>query len=165
MSIVTKTGDKGETQLYSGERVKKSNSRIEAVGLLDELNAELAGLNLENVQEGLFYLGAILADTRIGENAMVLDMELKSLEKEIIDLEAKLPPLDTFILPGGHPQAIQAHRARAVCRRAERCISQISGLPKNALPYLNRLSDYLFCVARHINKENQVEELPWISKK
>ena len=163
MSIVTKTGDSGQTSLYSMERVPKSHLRIEAVGTIDELNANLAGLHLEEIQEDLFYLGSILADTRTQEDAVVLDMDLQIMEKQIGDMEGKLPPLKNFILPGGHPDAIRVHIARAVCRRAERIVSQIPGLPKNVLPYLNRLSDYLFMLARKLNHDHGVAETIWKS--
>lgn len=163
MSIVTKTGDKGETSLYSLERVPKSHLRIEAVGTIDELNAHLAGLRLEEIQENLFHLGAILADTRVSQDAVVLDMDLQTLEKQIGNMEDKLPPLKNFILPGGCPDAIKAHIARAVCRRAERIVSQIPSLPKNVLPYLNRLSDFLFILARTINHREGYKDSLWKS--
>lgn len=161
MSIVTKSGDHGETSLYSGERVKKSDPRIEAVGALDELNSNLAGLELEDIQENIFAIGALVADTRTDSARVVLEEELAQLEKSIYELEAELPPLKNFILPGGHPLACQAHRARAICRRAERGVSQIPSLPKNVIPYLNRLSDYLFTLARKINMDTKTDELIW----
>jgi cob(I)alamin adenosyltransferase len=164
MSIVTKTGDHGETSLYSLERVSKSHLRIEAVGTLDELNAHLAGLGLEEIQRRLFELGAILADTRHAEDNSTFEAELTALENHLFDLEPTLPPLQNFILPGGTPQAIRTHEARAICRRAERIISQIAPLPKNVLPYLNRLSDFLFIAARKFNHDAGVEEVVWNSK-
>lgn len=162
MSIVTKTGDNGETSLYSLERVPKSHLRIEAVGTLDELNAHLAGLQLEEIQRDLFALGAVLADTR--STALTFEHELATLEKELYEVESTLPPLQNFILPGGCPKAIRTHEARAICRRAERIISQIEGLPKNVLPYINRLSDFLFIAARKFNHDADVEEIVWNSK-
>ena len=165
MSIITKTGDKGDTSLYSMERVPKSHLRIEAVGTLDELNAHLAGLKIEEIQEDIFYLSSLIADTRIPEDAVVLDMELQILEKRALNLEDKLPPLKNFILPGGCPEAIRTHEARAICRRAERIVSQLSPLPKNILPYLNRLSDFLFILARTFNQKAGVKEIVWTSKK
>lgn len=161
MSIVTKSGDQGETSLYSGERVKKSDPRVEAVGALDELNSNLAELELEDIQENIFTIGALVADTRPAARSTVLEKELAQLEKSIYELEAELPPLKNFILPGGHPLACQAHRARAICRRAERRVSQIPDLPKNVIPYLNRLSDYLFTLARKINVDTKTDELIW----
>ncbi len=165
MSIVTKTGDQGETSLYSGERVAKANLRIDAVGALDELSAHLAGLGLESIQEDLFVLGAAIADSRCTEEQVILQDELEALEKRTYEVEASLPPLMNFILPGGHVLAIQAHKARAVCRRAERAISQVKPLPKNALAYINRLSDFLFIFARNINHREGIEEVIWKSKK
>lgn len=164
MSIVTKTGDHGETSLYSLERVPKSHLRIEAVGTLDELNAHLAGLGMEDLQRRLFELGAILADTRKGEDTRTFEQELATLETQLFDIESALPALQNFILPGGCPAAIRTHEARAICRRAERIVSQIEGLPKNVLPYLNRLSDFLFIAARKFNHDAGVEEVVWNSK-
>jgi cob(I)alamin adenosyltransferase len=161
MSIVTKTGDHGETSLYSLERVPKSHLRIEAVGTLDELNAHLAGLGLEEIQRQIFELGAILADSR---SLAPFEKELNALETQLYEIEGALPPLQNFILPGGTPQAIRTHEARAICRRAERIISQIEGLPKNVLPYINRLSDFLFIAARKFNHDAGVEETVWNSK-
>lgn len=161
MSIVTKTGDQGQTSLYSGERVAKSDPRIEAVGALDELSAHLAGLGLEFIQEDLFSLGAAVADLRRNDEPEFLDAELKKMEGDIYDMEAELPPLKNFILPGGHPLAIRAHEARAVCRRAERSLSQVHPLPKNVLPYVNRLSDFLFMFARKLNFKEGISEVIW----
>ncbi len=161
MSIVTKTGDQGQTSLYSLERVAKSHLRIEAVGTLDELNAHLAGLGLEEIQRRLFELGAILADTRSNRT---FETELATLETQLYEMETALPALQNFILPGGCSKAIRTHEARAICRRAERIISQIEGLPKNVLPYINRLSDFLFIAARKFNHDAGVEETVWNSK-
>lgn len=141
MSISTKTGDGGETSLLSGERVKKSDPRIHFVGTLDELNSHIGlirsqgadklvdGMILEQVQKDLFEVGAGKAP------------QLTQLEAELHKLESQLPPLTKFILPGGAPLAALTHVARAVCRRAER-------LSPEASPYLNRLSDFLFLLAR-----------------
>lgn len=144
MSIATKTGDGGETSLLSGERVKKSDPRIHFVGSLDELNSHIGLLRLygadtivkneilEQVQKDLFALGA-------GKEPPA--GQLHKLETQLKILEAQLPPIRQFILPGGSLLACQAHVARAVCRRAER----LSPAPS---PYLNRLSDFLFLLAR-----------------
>lgn len=161
MSIVTKTGDQGQTSLYSGERVPKSDPRIEAVGALDELNAHLAGLGLESIQSELFSLGAAVADLRRKDEPEFLATELKKMEAEIYAMEAELPPLKNFILPGGHTLAIRAHEARAVCRRAERHLSQVQSLPQNVLPYVNRLSDFLFMFARKLNFKEGISEVIW----
>lgn len=165
MSIITKTGDQGITSLYSGERVPKSDARIDAVGALDELNAHLAGLDLEHIQSALFTLGAAVADMRRTEDEIILVEELTELENSAYEIEATLPPLMNFILPGGHPHAIQAHQARAVCRRAERLVSGLSTLPKNGIVYLNRLSDFLFVFARSINLKEGAKEVIWKSRK
>lgn len=148
MSIVTKTGDKGETSLLNGTRVPKSDPRIEFVGDLDELSAQLGHVNrpeIQRIQRDLFELGA---GREMGE-------ALKRIEQELYALEPTLPPLKNFILPGGHPDAARLHLARAVCRRAERHAGKS--------PYLNRLSDYLFLLARQVNLENNVEEIIWKS--
>lgn len=165
MSIITKTGDQGITSLYSGERVPKSDPRIDAVGALDELSAHLAGLGLEHIQSALFTLGAAVADMRRTEEEVILTEELAELESKTYEIEATLPPLTNFILPGGHPLAIEAHKARAVCRRAERLVSELSTLPKNGLVYLNRLSDFLFVFARSINLKEGAKEVIWKSGK
>ncbi len=168
MSIVTKTGDKGETSLFDGSRVSKSDERIVALGEIDELNAQLGllashanavhrGLLLK-LQNQLFELGALLANPKATGN---MSSALQDLEAETERLEKSLPPLQNFILPGGHPRAAQAHLARAVCRRAERSLSCIQVLPEAALPFLNRLSDTLFILARHFNLEEKTDEILW----
>lgn len=161
MSIVTKTGDQGQTSLYSGERVAKSDPRVEAVGTLDELNAQLAGLRLEAVQRALFTLGAAVANLKQKDDDAFLLAELQDLEKELYAIEATLPPLQNFILPGGHPDAIRLHLARTVCRRAERLLTTLTPLPKNAVPYVNRLSDFLFVVARQVNHQKGIPDVIW----
>lgn len=152
MSISTRTGDDGTTALASGERVQKSDQRIDFVGTLDELNAHIGLLRgkgadkispyLEIIQNDLFELGS-------GQTPPV-----EPLEAELEKLEAELPPLQNFILPGGLELAAEAHLARAVCRRAER-------LSPSPSPYLNRLSDYLFLVARKCNIASQRQEQIW----
>ncbi len=143
-SISTKTGDGVETSLLSGERVKKSDPRIHFVGTLDELNSHIGLIRsqgadqlvssgiLEQVQKDLFEIGAGKVP------------QISQLEAELEGIESQLPPLQQFILPGGTSLAAQAHVARAVCRRAER----LSPTPS---PYLNRLSDFLFLLARKAN--------------
>lgn len=166
MSIVTRTGDQGETHLFSGERVSKTHSRVEAYGSLDELCSLLGVLRAESkesaylvtVQQDLFELGALLANPNAKGS---MGTALQVLEKELFTLEATLPPLQYFILPGGSHRAALAHLARTVCRRAERQAIQIESLPEGILPYLNRLSDYLFLLARSWNQEEGILELPW----
>jgi cob(I)alamin adenosyltransferase len=158
MSIVTKTGDRGETSLYSGDRVSKAHPRIEAVGTLDELNAHMAFLNLPHLQNQLFELGALVANpASMGSMTQALQL----LEEETAALEATQPALQNFILPGGHDLAKHAHVARAVCRRAERILTQIEGLPEGVVPFMNRLSDYLFLFAREANLSTNTPEVIW----
>ncbi|MEK9159714.1 MAG: cob(I)yrinic acid a,c-diamide adenosyltransferase [Patescibacteria group bacterium] len=161
MSIVTKTGDKGETGLYNGERVKKSDPRMEALGDIDELSSQLGFLQapeIQKLQRDLFELGALVGNP---DGAGNMTAALAALEKEVEILEPTLPPLHNFILPGGHPAAARLHLARAVCRRAERHLSILTPLPADALPYLNRLSDYLFLLGRQANLKNGVPEILW----
>lgn len=187
MKIYTGSGDRGKTGLFSGERVAKHDERIEAYGDLDELNSVIgvliAGLPLDGgglgpelrgIQSGLLAIGAWLA-TAPGAPAAAalapLDPEgARGLECAIDRLDAGLPPLAGFILPGGHPGAARAHVARTVCRRAERrVVALAAGVTdaaaaeqiQRAIVYLNRLSDYFFVLARHINRLQGVEERLW----
>lgn len=165
MSIATRTGDDGSTSLYSGERVSKSHLRIQTVGTLDELNAVLgtvdsAIFDLSEIQNELFDLGALVADTKITKE---FAQPLARLDAAIESLEAELPPLRQFILPGGHPESAKIHVARTVARRAERFMCQIETLPKSGYEYLNRLSDYLFLAARKVNLDTNSSERVWSS--
>lgn len=167
MKIYTKTGDKGETSLYRGGRVPKDAPRLEAYGTLDELNSmlglalshlELADVRqqLEKVQADLFNLGAELA-TMGSEKPRwhVVAQDVRDLEAWIDAMEEGLPPLTTFILPGGHPAGAALHVARTIARRAERAIVQVRRdspeLEPLIIEYVNRLSDYLFVLARSVN--------------
>jgi cob(I)alamin adenosyltransferase len=177
------SGDRGRTSLLSGERVEKSHGRIEAVGDVDELNSLLGALvaalpekqeklrdELEGVQADLFHVGAWLA-TSPGSPTLEMLREIgpghtKAIEAAIDRIEATLPPLRSFILPGGHPTAAWAHIARAVCRRAERQVSRLAaGEPaerlRSVIAYLNRLSDYLFVVARFCNALHGIPDKMW----
>ncbi|MCL4397975.1 cob(I)yrinic acid a,c-diamide adenosyltransferase [Patescibacteria group bacterium] len=140
MKIYTKKGDKGETGLIGGKRVPKTDPVVEALGTIDELNAHLGNLNLplEKIQQDLMALASEVAG---GKKARVNE---KWLEKEIDRMEKELPPLHNFILPTG-----SVHLARAVCRRTERRVTAVLGYSK----YLNRLSDYLFVLARWVTRE------------
>jgi len=181
MKIYTKTGDKGRTGLFGGGRVPKSHARLEAYGTLDELNAHLGGcaaltghddlraLAIE-AQSRLLDLGAHLATPKSAKKAQaalpVLDPEtVSSLEAAIDRLEAELPALTTFILPGGNAEAAALHVARAVCRRAERAVVRIPGgrtqVHPVVLPYLNRLSDLLFVMARVATRRGGAPETTW----
>ncbi len=180
MKIYTKTGDRGETGLFGGQRVQKNNTRIQAYGTVDELNAFIGVLcdstedqwiktHLINIQHRLFSLGAYLATPPKEEKASlevpdVFQEDIEVLEKEMDRMDAALEPLRNFILPGGHLQVSFAHLARTVCRRAEReviTLHQQETLAPLAIQYLNRLSDYFFILARYLAKELDVKEVLW----
>lgn len=188
MKIYTGTGDRGKTSLFSGERVLKNSPRIEAYGSLDELNSVIGAIaaametvpkrlaqELQSVQTELLNAGAWLATTPDSESIQRLSpftqRPAESLEKAIDRLDAELPELRSFILPGGHLSAAMAHTARTICRCAERRVidlieaekvqQQTQDSMQNILIYLNRLSDYLFVVARYCNFLHQIEDTPW----
>ncbi|MCB9893361.1 MAG: cob(I)yrinic acid a,c-diamide adenosyltransferase [Planctomycetes bacterium] len=182
MKIYTKTGDDGSTGLFGGGRVAKHDLRVEAYGTVDELNAILGvalceegdsdiKAALEFHQAELLALGAVLADGR-ATGAPKSNTELLSgMEQQIDQYTAELEPLKNFILPGGTRLAAQLHHARTVCRRAERCVTRIRveqpKLAQRVMPcivYLNRLSDWLFTVARLANKRAGVPDVLWIPK-
>ncbi|MDP3996898.1 MAG: cob(I)yrinic acid a,c-diamide adenosyltransferase [Candidatus Andersenbacteria bacterium] len=173
-SIYTKKGDTGETGLFTGKRVPKNHVRMEAVGTIDEANAniglvaaQVTDLNLraqlEKIQRMLFEIGAVLANPR-GAQIRPDDGDVKELELAIDDMTAVLPELQNFIIPNGTPIAAAVHVARTVVRRAERrvvTVSQHEEVPAVLMRYLNRLSDYLFTLARALNNTAGVEEKPW----
>jgi cob(I)alamin adenosyltransferase len=179
VKIYTKTGDGGETSLFDGTRVRKSDPRVDAYGDVDELGAwigfsrasgldsELAGM-LEQIQRDLFALGARLADpahkiaTRV-EKASIDADDVKQLEGWIDALESELRPLRRFILAGGSPGASALHVARAICRRAERAMVGLgTELPEpELLVYINRLSDLLFVMGRAANHRAGTPEVEW----
>jgi cob(I)alamin adenosyltransferase len=179
VKIYTKTGDDGTTGLLAGRRVRKDDLRVEAYGTIDELNAILgaaraAGVDssfdaiLAHVQETLFVVGAALADPTPGGrfHDAINSAHVTWLENRIDKMEAGLPPLTQFILPGGCPAAATVHWARGVSRRAERLIVSLSrrdgeDVPVDLLVYINRLSDFLFVIARAINQGAQVAEATW----
>ena len=169
MRIYTKTGDKGETSLYRGGRVPKDAPRLEAYGTLDELNAHLglalallpeaggleaAGAQVRRAQRDLFCLGAQLATMGDQPPAWKIEAaDVTRLEEAIDAMETELPPLTTFVLPGGHPAGAAFHVARTVARRAERLIVAVGRdepLDPLIVTYVNRLSDYLFVLARFV---------------
>ena len=169
MKVYTKTGDGGETSLFSGGRVSKNSSRIEAYGTVDELNSLLGLLSAEElppevlerlreVQSALFVVGSSLADPkgRLGDKAGSLSAE--GLEAWIDAMDSELPELRAFILPGGCREAALAHVARTVCRRAERRVVAVDEAGGVVVAYLNRLSDLLFVLARWLNHRHA--ELP-----
>ncbi len=169
MKIYTRTGDKGQTGLFGGQRVDKSSLRLHAYGTIDELNACLGIVlastriatdlrpQLIKIQSDLFTTGADLA-TPLDSKAKTGRMQqrhIDELEQWIDAMDASLPPLTQFILPGGSSEAAQLHLARTVCRRAERWIVELQEsepIGDFVLPYVNRLSDYLFVAARYINR-------------
>lgn len=177
MKIYTKKGDTGETSLLGGARVKKYDLRIEAYGTVDELNSylglvgdygteKLKQLN-RRIQSNLFTIGSHLALEEGKTNIrlpQISEADIAELENAIDDMDAELPPLRNFILPGGHPSVSHAHVARCICRRAERrCVelAEKSSRDPIMVRYLNRLSDYLFTLARYFSKIYGSEEIPW----
>lgn len=182
MKIYTKTGDLGTTGLFGGQRVSKSDLRIEAYGTVDELNAYLGLLRdqqvnakrqgfLIEIQDRLFTIGSMLA-TEPGNNKVKIPLlqeaDSKNLENEMDTMESELEPMKSFVLPGGHPSISLGHVARTVCRRAERYVIRLhEGQPIDPLiiVYLNRLSDYLFVLCRKMAAELGVKETPWNPRK
>lgn len=189
MKIYTKTGDQGKTSLFGGTRVPKHHIRIESYGTVDELNSYLGLIRdqqldqnyktfLADIQHDLFTVGAILATPH--ENEMLKNgqprlniqrIEEKDIEKLELAMDAmneSLPPMTNFVLPGGHTTVSYCHIARCVCRRAERLavhLNEIDPIDERVLQYLNRLSDYLFVLARKLTFDLQAEEIKWIPKK
>jgi cob(I)alamin adenosyltransferase len=179
--IYTKTGDKGSTGLIGGTKVPKSHERIEAYGTVDELNSFVGLLSdhlnlaktptalLKEIQDRLFTIGSSLACDPDKEPKLKIpdlkEADISVLENEIDRMDAELPPMKSFLLPGGHIAVSTAHVTRCVCRRAERaCVGlQEHGLfvEPLVLRYLNRLSDYLFMLARHSAHLLHVAEIPW----
>jgi cob(I)alamin adenosyltransferase len=172
--IYTRTGDKGTTGLGDGRRVDKDSARIEAIGTIDELNCLIGILITQNppeeitqlltgIQHRLFDLGGELA---MPGHSVLSEQSVTDLEQHLDQLNAELPPLQEFILPAGNPLAASCHHARAVCRRAERRLIQLTKeeteqVNRNALKYLNRLSDLLFVIARILARQNGGKEVYW----
>lgn len=189
MKIYTKTGDKGKTSLFGGTRVPKYDLRIEAYGTIDELNAYIGLVRDQNIdthssdillkiQTELFTLGAMLATPpekellKSGKERLKIEKttieKVSVLEKEIDIMNEVLPPMKNFILPGGHTTVSYCHIARCICRRAERITTQLSDestINPQVLMYLNRLSDYLFVLARKLTLDTKSLEIPWIPEK
>jgi cob(I)alamin adenosyltransferase len=180
IKIYTKTGDKGTTSLIGGTKVPKSHLRIEAYGTVDELNSYIglccdlhddadARKILQEVQDRLFTIGSSLACDPIKEPKMRLpdlkETDVELLEKEIDRMNDAVPAMKFFILPGGHPTVSHIHIARCICRRAERCCVRLEleslEVEKVILQYLNRLSDYLFMLARYTGMQLHSPEVPW----
>ncbi|MCG2461935.1 cob(I)yrinic acid a,c-diamide adenosyltransferase [Flavobacteriaceae bacterium F89] len=189
MKIYTKTGDKGTTALFGGTRVAKHNIRIDAYGTVDELNSWLGLIRDQQVdehtqktlifiQDRLFTIGSELATDpkkavlKSGKERLQIDKisgdNIELLETEMDQMNEELPPITHFVLPGGHTTVSYCHIARTVCRRAERMVSNLyekEPFDPSVLSYLNRLSDYLFVLARKLSKDLKAEEINWIPKK
>jgi cob(I)alamin adenosyltransferase len=188
MTIYTRRGDNGETDLFSGARVAKTHPRVEACGAVDELNAVLGGVlthldeeqdplagEVARIQTELLQLGARLGTEPGTDMAERLDADkigiagehVAALEAAIDRMTEALPPLTGFIVPRGHPAAVWAHLARTVCRRAERRVVEVAAAGerdddlRHGMEYLNRLSDYLFVLARTCNRLAGVDEVAW----
>jgi len=179
LKIYTKTGDKGTTSLIGGTKVLKSDLRIEAYGTVDELNShvglcrdlmndESSKNTLKEIQDRLFTIGSSLACDPEKETKMKIpdlkEEDTRFLEKEIDRMDKELPEMKHFILPGGHITVSHIHIARCVCRRAERCCVRLGEKEQEnsvIIKYLNRLSDYLFVLARYAGHLLKSEEIPW----
>ena len=189
MKVYTKTGDTGTTALFGGTRVPKHHIRIESYGTVDELNSHIGLIRdqemnilyknvLIEIQDRLFTVGAILATPPEKEtlkngqprlqNLGIIETDIELLEKEIDSMEDSLPPMTNFVLPGGHTTVSYCHIARCVCRRAERLavhLNDIEPTDEMVIKYLNRLSDYLFVLARKLSFDMNAEEVKWIPRK
>ena len=177
--IYTRSGDEGITGLADGTRIEKTSARIEAIGTVDECNAQLGVLislsedsqlneAMQDIQHQLFDLGAMLANAQSDAPSNLIEARhVKGLERDIDQLDKALPTLKQFILPGGSIATAQAHVVRSVCRRAERCtfkLAETEKVPEVATQFLNRLSDYLFLVARTLaarSSDGKSGEIPW----
>ncbi len=181
MKIYTRTGDDGMTALFGGRRVGKDSDRIEAYGTVDELNAQLGiaraasvfddlSARIIHIQNDLFVLGADLATPLDLIQANIQRIEQRNidrLEAEIDELDVQLEPIRFFILPGGHDAAAQLHMGRTICRRVERCIVHLAALEEindHDVRYINRLSDYLFILARYANHLAGMPDVRWIQE-
>ncbi|MGB5361590.1 cob(I)yrinic acid a,c-diamide adenosyltransferase [Eudoraea sp.] len=189
MKIYTKTGDTGSTSLFGGTRVSKHHIRINGYGTVDELNSWLGLLRdqemnlhfreiLITIQDKLFTVGAILAtdpekaQLKSGKDRLNIPLidnaDVELLEKEMDNMNETMPPMTHFILPGGHTTVSYCHIARTICRRAERMVSQLNEyepVDSLVLIYLNRLSDYLFVLARKLSYDSKADEIKWIPEK
>ena len=179
MKVYTKTGDKGTTSLVGGSRVSKTHPRVEAYGTVDELISYIGVVRsfdiateykdiLYKVQDRLMVCSALLASDGINKRLQTInDENITLLEKEIDNMDVILPKLQYFILPGGSQVTSFCHVARSVCRRAERLVIGLTNefeIDENIIRYLNRLSDYLFMLARKIAHDLNASETYWISE-
>ena len=189
MKVYTKTGDKGTTSLFGGTRVPKHHVRIESYGTVDELNSYIGLIRdqdinpeykaiLIEIQDRLFTVGAIMAtppEKEVLKNGQprlninrISNQDIELLETQIDSMDADLPPMTHFVLPGGHTTVSYCHVTRCVCRRAERLathLNEIEPIDEQVLTYLNRLSDYLFVLARKLSHDLHAEEVKWIPRK
>ncbi|MCK0157237.1 cob(I)yrinic acid a,c-diamide adenosyltransferase [Cellulophaga sp. F20128] len=189
MKIYTKTGDKGTTALFGGTRVAKHHLRIESYGTIDELNSWMGLIRDQKIdkhyqniiaiiQDKLFTVGAVLATDpkkmilKNGKERLNIDKisaaDIELLEKEMDAMNEELPEMTHFILPGGHTTVSYCHIARTVCRRAERLASHLNEnepFEASILSFINRLSDYLFVLARKLSKDLDAAEIKWLPEK
>lgn len=189
MKIYTKTGDKGSTSLFGGTRVSKSDIRIDSYGTVDELNSHIGLLGDQNIEEQtheillkiqdrLLTIGSTLATEpqravlKSGKPRlnipMISEADIEVLETEIDRMNQELPEMTHFVLPGGHQSVSFCHIARCVCRRAERratTLYETEAFDIKVLQYLNRLSDFLFVLARKLSKDLQAKEIQWLPEK
>ncbi|RZJ81471.1 MAG: cob(I)yrinic acid a,c-diamide adenosyltransferase [Flavobacterium sp.] len=181
MKIYTKTGDKGQTSLIGGTRVPKYHLRIESYGTVDELNSYIGLIMcqdidphhqtvLKEIQDRLFTIGSSLASDPEKSKMKIPDLlatDITLLEKEMDNMNEQLPELKHFILPGGNTTVSYCHLARCVCRRAERLsvhLAEESFVDSNITIYLNRLSDYLFVLARKLSADAETQENVWLPR-
>ena len=182
MKIYTKTGDKGTTGILGGTRLSKHHLRIDSYGTVDELNSYLGLIRdqpvcmdiqdeIVDIQNILFVIGSYLASDPTKSKVVIPELqveEIEKLESSMDQMDAELPDMRNFILPGGHQSISFCHIARCVCRRAERLVTVLSDneeVEPMILQYLNRLSDYLFVLSRWMTQELQAEEIPWMPSK
>jgi cob(I)alamin adenosyltransferase len=182
MKIYTKTGDSGKTSLVEGTRISKADDRIEAYGTVDELNSFLGLLAdhevnkkryplLKSIQDNLFVIGANLASDpskRAERVPPVETADISVLEHTMDEMDAEIPELRHFVLPGGHVAVSLAHVCRTICRRAERCVIRLNEkdeVPELVIVYLNRLSDFFFVLSRKMCQELDIEEVKWLPGK
>ncbi|MBI3397025.1 cob(I)yrinic acid a,c-diamide adenosyltransferase [Candidatus Woesebacteria bacterium] len=176
MAIYTKRGDKGMTSLYDSQnlqniRVSKSSQIVRTIGTIDETNSYLGTIfgaldpetkkEIQNIQSSLFTIGSLIAGAKLSFSAR----KTLTLEEKIDKMEKVLPPLKNFILPGGNEVAAKLHYARSMARRMEREVVELTKqerLRPEILTYINRLSDYLFVLARWVNKKAQIKEEAWL---
>ncbi len=184
--LYTRKGDDGTTGLLSGKRLSKHHIRIKAYGTVDELNAWVGMIRnfktdkntdktLVKIQQELMIIASQLSDDttfEVSKLVKILDPiseeEVKHLEDQIDQINNELPELKNFVIPGGHMLVSYAHLARCTCRRAERFVTElneIENLPQIIIAYINRLSDYLFMLARKLAKDYEVKEIKWIAQK